>query len=270
MKVLLYGNCQLTIGLYSYLKNNTQLNLDIDRWTSYIYIREKLNLDLEKLLNYDIFIYQPVNLSYGIYSSNNLISLLNKKCIKIGIPFIYIDSFFPLISKNDAHEIDGGDGYNNGKILNENVIIDLKKYNTKQEIISLYKDNKINFNYEKRFLENINRMKEKEKICDVKIVDFILENYKNHKLIHLHVHPDKKILDHITNQVFNLLGIKEYNLLSNQKINHDENFNKIFSGEGKGYPYHQTAIDHFNFKFESDEIAQNYYLDLINIILDLN
>jgi len=264
MKLLLYGNCQLTIGLYSYLKNNTTLSLDIERWTSYIFIRDKLSLELKKLSNYDIFIYQPVNDSYGIYSSNNLLSLLNKKCIKIGIPFIYIDSFFPLISKNDAHEIDGGDGYNNGKILNEDIIIDLKKYNTKQEIILLYNDNKINFNYENRFLENIERIRIKEKICDVKIVDFILQNYKKYKLIHLHVHPDKKILDHIAKQVFNLLGIKEY------IGNHDTDFDKIFGGEGKGYPYHQTSIDHFNFQFKSDKTAQNYYLDLINIILNSN
>ena len=262
MKVLLYGNCQLTIGLYSYLKNCTTLRLDIDTWTSYIFIRDKLNLNLEKIFNYDIFIYQPINDSYGIYSSNHLLSLLNKNCIKIGIPFIYIDSFFPLISKNDAHEIDGGDGYNNGKILNEDIILDLKKYNTKQEIISLYKDNKIDFNYKNRFLENIKRMRCKEKICDVKVVDFILKNYKIYKLMYLHVHPDKRILDHIAKQVLNLLDIKEY------IVNHNTEFNKIFGG--KGYPYHQTAIEHFNFPFKSENISQNYYLDLINIILYKN
>lgn len=208
----------------------------------------------------DIFIYQPVNESYGIYSSNNLIKYLNNNCIKIGIPFVYIDSFFPLIKKNLAHSIDGGNISDDNTILNKDVILNLKKTYTNKEIIELYYKNKIDFNYEIRFIENINRMREKEKECNVKITDFILENYKKQKLMYLHHHPNKKVLDHIAIQVFNLLNIKN-NIIENK-------WNGKLSDEE--YPYHQTSIEHFKFNFNSDANSIEYYLNLINNILNMN
>ena len=253
-----YGNCQLLIGLYSYFDNIKEL-FEIYKWQSYSYIREKQKINYNLLKDIDIFIYQPINLTYKEYSSDELIKYLNNNCLKIGIPFIYIDSFFPLIKKS-IHGIDGGNILNDYKIINEEVILNLKKNFNNEQIIELYNKNKIYFNYEERFNENILRMREKEKNTDIKIVDFILDNYKNNKIMYMHHHPSKLIFDEIAKHVFKIL-----------KIDNDINKN-IWNGllSNEIYPYHISSIEHFNFNIDIDKNATKYYLSLINEILHNN
>lgn len=255
-KILFYGNCQLLIGLYSYF-DNIKEEYNIYKWQSYSYIREQQKINYNLLKEIDIFIYQPINLTYKEYSTDELIKYLNKNCLKIGIPFIYIDSFFPLIKKS-IHGIDGGNILNDYKIINEEIIKNLKKKYDYKQIIELYNQNKINFNYEKRFNENIQRMKEKEKNTHVKIVDFILSNYKNNKIMYMHHHPSKLIFDEIAMQVFEILKI-------DNDINKN-NWNGLLSDEF--YPYHISSIKYFNFNFDADKDATNYYLLLINEIMN--
>lgn len=103
-------------------------------------------------------------------------------------------------------------------------------------------------------------MREKEKECNVKVVDFILENYKKQKLMYLHHHPLKKIIEHIASQVFILLNIKN-------NIN-ENNWNGVLSD--RRFPYHQTSIDYFKFEFKSDDNSTEFYLNLIKEILETN
>ena len=216
-------------------------------------------LDLELFENCDIFIYQPIDDRYNIYSSNNLLKYLNNDCIKIGIPYIYMDSFFPLIKKLNFHGIDGGIIQNENNILNKNIILNLKKKYTNEEIIILYNNNNIDFNFKERFDENINRMKEKEKICNIKVVDFILDNYCNNLLFTMHHHPTKIIFDYIALQIYKLLNI-------NNNINENK-WNGILSSEE--YPYSRYSINYYNFKWISNEDinTNDYYLNLIKEIL---
>jgi hypothetical protein len=85
-------------------------------------------------------------------------------------------------------------------------------------------------------------------------------NYKKQKLMFVHVHPHKKVLDHIAIQVFNLLNIQN-------NIN-ENTWNGKFCEEE--YPYHQSSIDYFKFNFNSDTYSIEYYLNVIKIILNMN
>ena len=258
--LILYGNCQITIAIKSYFESLNDIHLKIITISSFELIRNNKNIDYNLLNSCHIFIYQPINDSYGIYSSNNILLHLPVNCIKICVPFIYMDSFFPLIKKNIAHGIDGGNSTNENIILNKDIIINLLKIYNKEKIIDMYNKNEIDFNFEKRFIENIDRMKEKEKLCNIKIVDFILENYKKIKLFCMHHHPTKIIFDEIVKQIFNLLNI-QYNLINQNQ------WNGILSQEE--YPYSRYSINHFNFDWikEEDNNSHNYYLDLINDII---
>ena len=62
----------------------------------------------------------------------------------------------------------------------ENVILELKNKSL-DDIIDMYKNNKINFNYKKRFNSSLSKLIEKEKICNIKISDFIVSNIKKKK-----------------------------------------------------------------------------------------
>lgn len=66
------------------------------------------------------------------------------------------------------------------KYLNEDIIVNLKKQNHSIEnILEMYDNNKLDFNFNIRKNNSINILKTKEKTCMIKISDFILENYKD-------------------------------------------------------------------------------------------
>jgi len=104
---------------------------------------------------------------WGIYSTceeidNNIVSYLPKSYTKITIPYVYADWLWSVckVLKRDGN-INGVNKicktndieYN---YINKDIILDLKKTYNLEEILRMYDNNKINFNYEKRKLESIN------------------------------------------------------------------------------------------------------------------
>ena len=78
----------------------------------------------------------------------------------------------------------------------------------------MYKDNKLDFNYEERFNKTLNILKNKEVETDIHISDFIEKNYKNYRLFNYHIdleytccnHPSNILLIECTSQILHLLG----------------------------------------------------------------
>jgi hypothetical protein len=258
VNIVLYGNCQITIGINSYLDYLGKYNIKILSSFNIIYGHTVLDIDLFK--NCDIFIYQPIDDRYGIYSTNNILKYFKNDCILVSVPFIYMDSLFPLVKKLSVHGIDGGIQENENNILNNNVILNYKKIYNNEEIINLYKNNKIDFDFQNRFDENIKRMKEKEEKCNIKIVDFILDNYKKNYLFTMHHHPTKIVFDNISKQIYKLLNINN-NITENK-------WNGILSDEY--FPYSRYSINYYKFSYitEEDIEADNYYLELIKNIIN--
>ena len=50
------------------------------------------------------------------------------------------------------------------------------------EILSLYDEDKIDFYFEERMNICMRSLREKEKDCDIKVTDFILNNFKDKRL----------------------------------------------------------------------------------------
>ena len=259
--VLLYGNCQICICVLEYIKN---IYKNITIWWSFNLIENNIPINYDILKNTDIFIYQPINDSFESYSSKELIKYLNENCIKISVPFIFLNSFYPLTNKAVAVTLDGiidtrEDKYKN-MILNQDIIIELSKKYSKDEIIELFKNNKIDFNYKKMFDENINRIKEKEKECNIKISDFILSNYKYHQLVKFHLHPTGILIFHYIKQIFKILNLDEPEYIDNP-----------LKDEPSTLLYTDSAINFFEFEFniEKDKLrSDNHYIELINKIID--
>lgn len=261
MKIVFYGNCQLNIGVYNIFKN--YIDADYSIISSYDLIYNNLDIPINILKEADIFIYQPINEKYGIYSINNnivnsIMTYLNKNCNKICVPYLYFDSFFPLCKKNFDDGYDGGYLYKQNNILNEESILNLKNIYSNLEIIDKYNNYDIDFNFKNRFDDNIKRLLDKEKLCNIKISDFILNNYKKIHLFEMHHHPTSILIIYLTQQIFNYL-----------KINIEIDKNIIINLSHEKFPISKYVIDYFKFEFiEKEDINSfDYYLNLINIIL---
>ena len=137
---------------------------------------------------------------------DNILIHLNKNCIKISFPYIYF-SCFSFIFCQWLAQIDGGSEYDVSKIVNRDVIIELKKYNN-QEIIELYDNNKIDFKFEENYKNTIERIKNIEKTCSISITNiFNLDNIKKIKLMHTNNHPTNYVLKYISIEILKILKI---------------------------------------------------------------
>jgi hypothetical protein len=107
------------------------------------------------------------------------------------------------------------------KYVNIEPILNLKKQGfSLEKILDKYDKNEIDFNYQERFKKTINILKEKEKDTDVKVSQFIIDNYKKYKLFNYHNlidleitycnHPSNILITYYVNQILSLIGGKKY------------------------------------------------------------
>ena len=97
MNIVFYSNCQcrgIKYFLEEYLKNKNIIVNFIELENNYQMIKNNSLLPVDILQIADIFIYQPIEKKWNIYSTdenipNNIISYLKKDCIKISFPYIY-------------------------------------------------------------------------------------------------------------------------------------------------------------------------------------
>ena len=81
------------------------------------------------------------------------------------------------------------------KIIGTDTIIQLYEEGySKNEIIQMRADGKIDFKLKEKFTKSLNIMRDREKTLDIKIVDFIELNYKENQLFLSHNHPTNIVL----------------------------------------------------------------------------
>jgi len=205
MHITIYATCQ-GLGLKHYLGYYYNFN-KITVLHNYMIVKNSEPLNLKLLKNTDIFIYQEMPRKWGKYSTdesldNNILTNLKNTCIKISIPYVYCDWLWSVVKVLVRDSTTNFDNINSNtelecKYINIDYIETLKKTYKLEEIIKLYDNNKLDFDYEKRKLNSINILKKKEETCMVKISDFILKNYKKNELFFTHNHPS-----YIINYVF--------------------------------------------------------------------
>lgn len=260
--LVFYTNCQGGIGINTLLCSKVKFKT-VNYIETFSTIWNNIELQHDILNNADIFIYQPINTKYGKYSTdinieNNILTHLKTDCIKISFPYIYFACLFPLYYSNAAAEIDGGNSYDISKIVNRDIILDLKKKYTNEEIILLYNNQQIDFNFKKNYEDTIERIKNSEKICSIIITNlFTLDNIKKIKLMHTNNHPTNYVLKYITNEVLKIL----------QLPNNDFNeFNNELIG---GYSYSIYSYNYYNFDWlEKNNCDETIFKDMLQCILD--
>jgi hypothetical protein len=247
MNILILSNCQGDAVL-KYLEQKLPANyrkFHIYKWDGNGITDEILNF----LKIIDVLIFTFLSKKFEYYSTDpntkiNIFNYINKDCIKIGFGSIFQTAFWPVIPDFSCKGKDDG----------HNVIIELKKKYSINEILSKFDDNKINFNLQERFNKCEKHTKNIEeyyiKYPDLNIIsvtDFIRKNYKEHKLFITHNHPCSYIIIYIVNKIIEILNNKK-NLNISQ-------FDNIFQ-----YPagLHVVGGNWLDSKYIKKELCINY------------
>lgn len=146
--------------------------------------------------------------------NNNILSYLPKHdCVKIIIPYVFADWLWSIsrtMVRDTTYNFDviNIDTDNQWKFLNADVIINLKKHYDLNYILELYDNKKIDFKYNERMQKGLEILKYKEQTSDVKISNYIENNYRKFKLFTTCNHPTKFIFDEMVKQILNKLNLK--------------------------------------------------------------
>ena len=271
VNIVYYTNCQfrgldrgLDLFLQKHMKGIKKFHIE-----NYTFIKKKKPIPINIVKQADIFIYQPIDKKHGIYSTdtnikNNIMSYLSPECKTISFPYIYNSSLWGLIIPSNQ------DGYVGGypdidKYINREPIEKLKvKGYSLNEVLQMYFKGEINFEYEERFNKSIEILKEKEKLCDVKVAEFIEKNIKKHKLFFSQNHPTTCVFIHCVNQILSISG-------------HNHKYDEFAYPENVCCPEHvcnshnqicHTSYDirYWNFEYDISNIDDNQYISHINSI----
>jgi len=271
LKCLLIGNCQNN-GLMHYLSQSKEFNetYEMKQYTNWQLIRNNCEVPMSDIQNADLFIFQPLKIVHGCYSTDPTVegsigSYVKDKCIKISYPYVFSSSMWPLFQTALNQNIWVG-----GEIIEQLITDGLKK----DDILELYLKNKIDWNYKNRFKKSIDILKGKESITDIKISNFIEKNISERFLFLTPHHPTSIIFLDISNQILEKLGMQKLNLEENaiKNVNQVGLPDSIYSHSSNMYPLHISFISEFDIKYGNDYLngSQNFYEERISNYLYLN
>ena len=159
------------------------------------------NKTFSKIVKSDILIYQPLGEQHGKLSENFIRKAARPKTDLIAFPYIFNSGMYSLghAPMQEKHEY--------GYVFGEEIILSLLRKHSINTVLEEYKNARIDFNLMQRFKECNDEMGRRESSAEIKITEYILDNYKNSKLFLTHNHPTTKLLREICFQVKKLSGL---------------------------------------------------------------
>jgi hypothetical protein len=261
-QVLIYATCQGTM-LHSFLNSCEQFRQQfdiVDSIHNYELIRTNRNFleqnnQSELIKSVDVFVYQPLDNSYGANATDFLLAQLKPGAIAISIPYVVNTSFWPVIT---APTVDFDDNWHHPQTITKNSeVIDclIEQHLGVQDILTLYNSRQINFDYTQRYQSTMNTLQKKEQNTTVKVHDYIEANHKKIKLFTYPSHPTYFIIAHMANQILQCLGLDAVNYIGDT----DHLYHPPIH-----LPYVTSAQSAFGFEFELDSNGDDYYRGLIS------
>lgn len=259
-----YGNCHMG-AVKQYLERNKGLASDYGFYPfPAIQYMETLD-NYQKVLPYcDLFIHQSIretNKFGAEYASNSMIDYLSKKCKVLSIPNLYgmPDCFFPQQSAGGTkgwgcfcHFFAGEE---------ENVKKWLEMGKTEEDIKEYMLHGGVY--HKKEIQEKWNEFKTKllqrEKEWDIKISDYIFDNYKYKKLFYEKFHISDILVKEIASRILNHLGYNGEIPYTLSPLDNNEMF------------IYQDVMDALDLKFEQKYIRlhhRDYSLTLVDMDID--
>lgn len=198
-------------------------------------IDSKTYFELPIFRQCDVFIHQSIRLnnSYGVeFASEKVIKKLKPECRIISIPNLYHLPlcFFPQYVEAPELKWKGNTIFFRDCIVDEGYYRGLSIGAIKEE----YEREDL-FSYEQvraSFQKFMDKVMIREKDWDVKISEFILQNYKEHQLFYDPNHPTNFLLNYISSEVFKLL-MKDINHCNDDVV--DDTENVIYCNSDKNF-----------------------------------
>ena len=230
--VLVHGNCHTTI-IKELLASSKEFN---EQYSFYplpsICLIENYKINSNIFMHIDVWIHQNIRTEnkYGYYVSDEYI----RQCIRnvhreneirdITIPNLYNlgQAFFPQICKTNKYNafIDAKEHllFPLGDVLIDRCV---EKGMSVLEILEFYKSDMAYTPNEilELFEKCMNKIKEREKEWDIKIHDYIAENYQKTPIFNDPYHPTNNILKIISVEILKLLNITEDALFAQSELN---------------------------------------------------
>ena len=280
-KCLFYGNCQVIFYLHNILKNNNIFNEQYDTTIYVNHDRDNFtvlrNINVEDLQNCDVIIFQPLDDNHGVYSTNNILKFVKDTCIKISFPYIYSSFIYSTYFESASER------WTIGTLINcgwRNIIKLILLNATLEEILIKFDNNEIDFYFEERRNICIDTLQKKEEKCNIKVSEFILNNYRNKRLFVTQNHLTDFFNIFIANNVLQLLNL---NIILNYPLEEDITIESNCVYDKYNIEYHNFTyepflvdnnytknkiIEFYNFAKNKKEIFENSTLEIFKIVDD--
>lgn len=268
---VIHGNCHTGV-IKKYLENSKLFS------NKYFIIQippihkfKNACIDERILENCDLFIYQysPIDNKFGYQlSSEYILDLLSNKCICINIPNLRCKGsnfLFPqIINNSNINSLNDNIAYRHFPFSDDNIDSMIEENKSIKEIINLLKSESF---YSKNYIlehfdKNLGVLKEKDKKFQVKIVDFIENNYNKFLTYYDVAHPTNIVLKEIGRRVLRLLDL--YSSDDYDKIELDE----ITNLDIYQIPIYPSVAKHLDLKFDTNLIRKHHSLGCNNRVLD--
>lgn len=176
---------------------------DKDILKNNIYFLEKCSL----------LITQPIsenNSFFPLYATNVLKSYVQTKGRVLVIPVLYFDLYFPQTVHQERHNI-LLEGHLHAFPYADCILNELAQRYSVQEVAEIVHMDNL---FSKQFLEWFTQTRiveylHREQTCDVKIYDFILQNFRREQLFHSKNHPNRTVLTEFGRRILETLGIED-------------------------------------------------------------
>ena len=214
--VILHGNCQMT-AIINYLKASSRFNqkcVILATPRVFLYDSEKLQLiDSEALWqNVDWLIYHKIKATnrFGAkLSSENFCEKLKCEANKICLTNLWFTGYFPQAEKNSNNVLAYFQMSGLFPMGDKNANELAKKGMPSDEIIRRLSDE--DFYSAEEVLahvkESFSDMEQREVGCDVKMLDFIKENYNKRLLFHSPNHPTHFVIEEMAERILNKMNL---------------------------------------------------------------
>lgn len=260
---MLHGNCHMDV-VKRFLLSSKQFK---DRYCVYPNrliqnIKEKC-LNEEVLQNLDLFIHQDIRSDncFGYKLSDEyILPKLNRECLQITVPNLFgLGSIlFPqsVFNKNNPALSGNREGY----FPHGDIIIDkaVEEGQDMQEILELIKGDVFS---REEILDNfrigMEKIAKRELNWDIKIYDFIVENYKKVKLFYNIGHPTNTVMLEIALGIMKILGIND-EISCNYEMDYYEEPVYDCVKRGLGLEWEESEIRKRGGKLESKMMIEEY------------
>lgn len=230
--VLLHGNCHMAI-IRSFLLSSESFCKHYSIYPNPPICENKEGKIEEAVLeNCDVWIHEDIRSDneFSYYLSDEYMrNLFRTDIVEIVIPHLFGlgKAFFPQSKWNHRNKkIKNGEDAN-GMFPHADKVIDecVKRGMSKENIVKYCMSDAAigRYEIEDNFRMYINKMRTREQEWDIKIVDYILENYRKRKLFYDMGHPVNEILEIISAAILEKLGIADEGITADESLDiHEE------------------------------------------------